>query len=263
MIYYRRYLADYLRDTPRLSLLEHGAYTLLLDYYYAEEKPLPTSLDEIFRMVRAITLEERAAVEKVLKLYFSNGADAYHHKRADHEIYVSKKARENGAKGGRPVTEQLTGLETTSITRSGTGQAPGSGHPSAFNHQPSALQPSEAGRTKGVRLPADWKPDEKLKDLMSLERPDLDIDKTVEKFRDYWIAVPGTRGRKLDWEATFRNWVREERKGTATAKPPTVEPKPADLCGHCKKPFVGGYTVTDKGKICRPCRKDYMDGKWS
>jgi hypothetical protein len=30
----------------------------------------------------------------------------------------------------------------------------------------------------------------------------------VEKFRDYWRAKPGAGGRKLDWDATWRNWCR-------------------------------------------------------
>ena len=35
-------------------------------------------------------------------------------------------------------------------------------------------------------------------------------------FSDYWRGVPGDRGRKVDWAATFRNWIRkdvERRKG--------------------------------------------------
>ena len=35
MIFYKRYLGDYQRDTGHLSMLEHGAYTLLLDAFYA------------------------------------------------------------------------------------------------------------------------------------------------------------------------------------------------------------------------------------
>ena len=31
-----------------------------------------------------------------------------------------------------------------------------------------------------------------------------------EKFRDYWIAQPGAKGRKADWLATWRNWCRKE-----------------------------------------------------
>lgn len=42
------------------------------------------------------------------------------------------------------------------------------------------------------------------------ERPDLDADLTAAKFRDYWRAVPGAKGTKLDWLATWRNFVRNE-----------------------------------------------------
>jgi hypothetical protein len=35
----------------------------------------------------------------------------------------------------------------------------------------------------------------------------------AERFRDYWLAVPGARGRKADWGATWRNWCRRECAG--------------------------------------------------
>ncbi|WP_195393653.1 hypothetical protein [Actinomyces urogenitalis] len=30
----------------------------------------------------------------------------------------------------------------------------------------------------------------------------------VERFRDYWAAQPGAKGRKVSWDATWRNWAR-------------------------------------------------------
>lgn len=72
---------------------------------------------------------------------------------------------------------------------------------------------SRAGRAKGARLPADWSPPSALLLWASTERPDLDIPVVVAAFRDHWGAVPGARGRKLDWEMTFRNWVRNEKPG--------------------------------------------------
>jgi hypothetical protein len=29
----------------------------------------------------------------------------------------------------------------------------------------------------------------------------------MAKFRNYWLAKPGSGGRKLDWNATWRNWI--------------------------------------------------------
>jgi hypothetical protein len=49
------------------------------------------------------------------------------------------------------------------------------------------------------------------------ERPDLDPIKIFVGFRDYWIAKPGKDGTKLDWFATWRNWIRNQ-KSTAGAQ---------------------------------------------
>jgi hypothetical protein len=45
--------------------------------------------------------------------------------------------------------------------------------------------------------------------------PQFDADRIraiADEFRDYWVAVPGSKGCKLDWLATWRNWVRKEVK---------------------------------------------------
>jgi uncharacterized protein YdaU (DUF1376 family) len=141
--YYRRYVGDYLRDTSSLSLIEHGAYTILLDYYYAEECPLPDDLDRIYRMARAMMPEERRAVDKILTTYFTRTTDGFRNARADHEITVSLQARENGGKGGRPKTEEVNGSETGTITGFETETGTGTVHPPTTNHQPptTSLQP--------------------------------------------------------------------------------------------------------------------------
>ena len=61
---------------------------------------------------------------------------------------------------------------------------------------------------KGARLSENW----------TLPRPwgkwalqhlsEKEVRDQAERFRDFWIGVPGQRGIKLDWQATWRNWVR-------------------------------------------------------
>ena len=86
MNYYRRYVGDYLRDTSRLSLVEHGAYTLLLDYYYAEERPIPGDVDAACRLVRAVTEGERLAVAiQILAADFDAGLAARQARSAHNE----------------------------------------------------------------------------------------------------------------------------------------------------------------------------------
>lgn len=50
------------------------------------------------------------------------------------------------------------------------------------------------------------------------ERSDLDPLATFARFHDHWISKPGAAGRKLDWLATWRNWVRNERPAQSVGK---------------------------------------------
>ena len=76
----------------------------------------------------------------------------------------------------------------------------------------------EAKQQRGSRLPADWKPSDVDNQFCKTERPDLDPEKTADRFRDYWISQPGAKGIKLNWSATWRNWVRSETR-SASAQP--------------------------------------------
>ena len=132
-------------------MLEHGAYNLLLDYYYSDEQPLPLDRQELYLMLRAMRQEDRKAVDKVLGLFFTIQQDGYHQKRVDHEIAVSKKARENGKHGGRPITGQQTDL----LTEEGGGSV----HPPTSNLQPPTTnrQPPENSTTlSGDARPMSW-----------------------------------------------------------------------------------------------------------
>lgn len=104
MNYYKRHLGDYAKDAGHLSMLEHGAYTLLLDRYYAVERPIPTA--EAYKVCRAREANERETVDAVLAEFFTDTPDGWTNKRADQEIatYKAKAVRnqESGKKGGRP-----------------------------------------------------------------------------------------------------------------------------------------------------------------
>lgn len=71
----------------------------------------------------------------------------------------------------------------------------------------------ERGKTKrvGTRLPDDWSPSAADIEFCQTERPDLEVAITAARFKDYWISKPD--GLKLNWSATWRNWVRNEKAG--------------------------------------------------
>ena len=43
----------------------------------------------------------------------------------------------------------------------------------------------------------------------------VDQGAALAEFRDYWRGVAGKAGVKLDWEATWRNWVRSQKQSFA------------------------------------------------
>jgi hypothetical protein len=63
---------------------------------------------------------------------------------------------------------------------------------------------------RGTRLPADFIFPKMWCDFCAEQRPDLNVQKTFDEFKDYWIAQPGQKGVKTDWDATWRNWVRRQ-----------------------------------------------------
>lgn len=69
--------------------------------------------------------------------------------------------------------------------------------------------PTAKALAKDWVLPDDWR------QWALQERPDLNPDKVAERFGDYWRAKGGKDGRKLDWQATWRNWVRDQRSTDA------------------------------------------------
>ena len=68
MHYYKRNLGDYAKKAGRLSMLQHGAYTLLLDACYDRER-FPTEAEAI-EWTWASTSEEEQAVKFVLSRFF-------------------------------------------------------------------------------------------------------------------------------------------------------------------------------------------------
>ena len=81
--------------------------------------------------------------------------------------------------------------------------------------QPCPAQPSPAPQRGGesapkraTRLPDGWTPSQSVYDAMAAESPAVDLDSEHRKFTDHWKAQPGAKGVKLDWDATWRNWIR-------------------------------------------------------
>jgi hypothetical protein len=141
----------------------------------------------------------------VLDEFFELTDEGFKNFRADNEIAeyhrFIEKQKANGSKGGRPKKSQRK--PTANPTQS---QKKPNQEPITINQEPIKE------RTRGSRLSADWVLPKEWADWAKQERPDLDLRSVGEQFRDYWSAKAGSGATKLDWQATWRNWVRNQKQ---------------------------------------------------
>ncbi|MEO3860922.1 hypothetical protein [Acrocarpospora sp. B8E8] len=117
-----------------------------------------------------------------------------------------KKWREQQKRGGD--RNGVSNPASSTVSNS----APSRPVPSSPNgdEQTDSTSPSRARpRDNGTRLPDDFGVTE---DMAAWAREKTPTCGTAdhEAFCDYWRAQPGTKGRKADWVATWRNWMRRE-----------------------------------------------------
>jgi len=140
MNYYQFHIGDYRRDTAHLSLLEHGVYRQLLDWYYLSEEPISEETQVVLRRLCARTEAEFEAIKTVLNEFFYRDS-GWHHKRCDYEIKAyqvnCQKNKLNGKLGGRPKKTQSVFLGFEKETQKKPKQkATNNQEPITNNHKP-------------------------------------------------------------------------------------------------------------------------------
>jgi uncharacterized protein YdaU (DUF1376 family) len=86
MNYYEHHIGDYSQATSHLNFIEDATYSRLIRKYYATEKPMPSDIKTVQRLVNAKSKEEKNAVELVLNEFFILTDDGWRQGRCDHEI---------------------------------------------------------------------------------------------------------------------------------------------------------------------------------
>ena len=115
-------------------------------------------------------------------------------------------SRKNGKTGGNPSLSKDS--ENPPWVNPPDNQGVKPQEPRANNHRPKET-PSVLARRRATRLADDWEPTPE--DVVyAVAKGLIDVPATSEKFRNYWTAKSGQGGTKLDWSATWRNWVMSE-----------------------------------------------------
>lgn len=221
---------DALDGMLMLTLEERGAYNTCLDLIYSRRGPIPDDPRWLsgwmgvsvrrWAKIRASLLVKR----KLYEISF-NGVPSLMNQRAANELENqserSRNLSESGAKGGRKSAE----TRKNSKENNHAGQAPLEAsvklktetytvqNPTDVPDGTSPLPETTPTRAKstGTYLSESWVVSEALyefgqvKCAMSLQ----EIDDAADEFRDYWRSRRDARARHADWDATFRNRLRE------------------------------------------------------
>ncbi len=82
-----------------------------------------------------------------------------------------------------------------------------------------------APRKRGTRIPEPFLLTAEMRRWGADEVPGLDLDQHTREFVDHWRAASGQNAVKVDWVATWRNWMRKAHRWNA---PKTQRPTPDD-----------------------------------
>jgi uncharacterized protein YdaU (DUF1376 family) len=135
MHYFKMNIGDYAKKAGRLSMIEHGAYTLLIHSCYDRER-FPT-LEDAIDWCWARTDEEKAAVQFVLSKFFDLQDGFYVQSRIQEEI---DKYHENATTNKRIATEREEKRRNKARTLhelcSSVNEPPPNQEPLTNNHKP-------------------------------------------------------------------------------------------------------------------------------
>ena len=253
MHYYQHHIGDFIKATSRLTDSQVMAYLRLIWLYYDKDGVVANDPEQISFEIGS----DVKTIQMIIKTYFEIEGDWLKHSRCDKELQGYLNKSEGGKKGAErrwknKVSHGLPmGIPMLPQSNPNANQEP------ITNNQISNIGVAKA--TKGSRfakkdqIPPSWE------SYCKEKRPDLKPADVYESFADYWIAVPGAKGVKLDWDATWRTWIRNQRQNfQGTQDKPTVawhqtlggvmakgkelgiEPRPGETEGQYRQRLIQG-----------------------
>lgn len=216
MHYYKRNIGDYHKKAGRLSMLEHGAYTLLIDACYDRER-FPTE-DDAIDWCWARSDEEVTAVRFVLSKFFTLDGGVYVQQRISEEVGAYKemaiKNKEIAENREKAKKEGKNGISTKRAPT--VNEPPPNQEPLTTNQEPEVppLIPQGEKKKRKVAIPDQFMVTAEMRTWAATSAPAVNLKTETENFVDYWRGAGGT---KLDWVATWRTWMRKSQTDSQRA----------------------------------------------
>lgn len=194
----------------------------------SEEIESPRILLALLAEVRRLPVDESPSeqVKTLIAQWISYLEQACPHPSAYPPPYPPDNPRDNPSDDGN-------GDPSGNPSDNGRAHAGSSNPPSSV---PPTDLPAPKDRKLGTRLPDEFMPSPEMFTWFRKNCPNVDGKREHAQFCDYWHAKPGKDGRKVDWQATWRNWMRTaEARSQPRPRPGRRDEAPVSLADEWKR----------------------------
>jgi len=258
--YYRFFPGDYQRDTGDLTLMEHGAYRVLLDHYYTRES-LPSDKDRLYRICRAFSEDERNAVDVVVDRYFRISSGKLINKKADEEISERKAFIEAQSERGKRGAEARWGKaqeEAEEVAQAMQPPLPKHKHENSLpspSPSPSPL-PKPSKKSIGEKRKRFIPPTlDEVKNYCQERKNNVDPEKWMNHYTSNGWKVG--KNKMVDWQAAVRTWEDGNVVGNNGNTPsPKLKKDPYYTCPKCGEKCGELHELRPGVKMCAKCFRE-------
>jgi len=231
--WYKREQRRFLNATAGWSLENKGAYSVLIDLMMDQPRGLIDN-DQWIAGQLGTSVRKWRIIKSFLisqdKIFINGGIIS--NKKADKVKMIQRLFQDKQAENRRNPNKNKTDEPTVVASREDKKTTT-----NVVNTDTIVSVSDKPKSTRGTRISEDWQPSQDdFNQALQMGLTVEQIDHEANKFRDYWIGVPGSKGVKLNWSATWRNQCRHviERRGGKTSRPNPVrdDGKPQTFLGE-------------------------------
>lgn len=244
--FFQFYASDWLAGTRGLTATETGVYITLVAMMYEVEGPIANDAKRLARLCGSTPAAFKKSVDALVEAgKLTLGSEGFFNRRVQIEI---EKRTEKRAAASQSAKVRWDKSKQNQSSENANASNPQCVRNANQNPEPEKKkeEPNGSSKKRGVRLTAEWVlPRAWGEWAMAEGLSEVCVRREGERFRDYWISESGPKAAKLDWQATWRNWVRKAvadqavktRRGAANHNGPQI----GDIrqVGDVRKQYAG------------------------
>ena len=203
------YPSDWLGGVAGMTPAQIGVYTTILMLIYDAGGPIAYDARRLSRRMCCPIGTFKTIIDDLIsdqKLVLRDGFLS--NMRAEIELEKLNQKRLSASENAKTRWQEKPNKTTGDVMRTHSDR--NANQSQSQNHSYKKEDTNVSSKEKrGTRLSSDWVPDQtQTNEAFQMGLTMQEIDNEAAKFRDYWIAKSGKDATKLDWSATWRNWIR-------------------------------------------------------